>query len=99
LFGIERLGAQEGEDLMTFRKSALAAALVAGSLAVAGAASATVVCNGTECWHVHDHLTYPAGVGVTYHNNLWGMRHHHDYQWRQDRNDHGYYRQGVWIGF
>ncbi|HEY3800112.1 MAG TPA: hypothetical protein VGL58_17320 [Caulobacteraceae bacterium] len=80
-------------------KVAIAAAVAAGSLGMAGAASANVVCNGVECWHVHNRFDYPTGVGVTIHDNAWGYRHHNGYQWRHDRFDRGYYRNGVWISF
>jgi len=84
-------------------KSALATGAiiigVAGSALALSAptASADVACNRLgECWHVHDRLTYPAELGVTWHEDNWHGRHMH---WRKDRADHGYYRNGVWIGF
>ena len=49
-----------------------------------------------ECWHVHDHIAYPGDLGVVWHPDAWHGRHVH---WRQDRFDHGYYRNGVWVAF
>ena len=39
---------------------------------------------------------YPAGVGIVFHGDNWHGRHYH---WRHDNPGHGYYRNGVWIGF
>ena len=70
---------------MTLLKSALKGALVAAMsggalIATATTASADVACNGRgECWHVHDRLAYPAGVGITFHDDRWGYGHHHGY--------------------
>ena len=83
-----------------FLKGALVAAVTSGALAAASAASADVVCNGQECWHVHDRLTYPPGVSMTYHDDAWADAHRDaHWRWRHDRFDHGYYRNGVWITF
>jgi hypothetical protein len=77
-------------------KGAIAVAMV-GSTMAATAASADVACNRWhECWHVHDRLSYPAGVGVIWHGDTWRGR---GYHWRGDRDDRGYYRRGLWIGF
>ena len=91
---------------MTFLKSALlkgvlAAAVTSGALAAVSSASADVVCNRyNECWRVHDRLDYPADVGITFHDDAWGVAHHRGHwRWRDDRFDHGYYRNGVWIAF
>ncbi len=91
---------------MTFLKSALVkgallAAVTGASFVAVTAASADVVCNRAgECWHVHDRLDYPAGVGVTFHDDTWGAAHQHGHwHWRQDRFDRGYYKDGVWVAF
>ena len=89
---------------MTFLKSAplkgAVMAAVAGGTLLATAASADVACNRWgECWHVHDRLTYPAQVGVRWHEDTWADAHRNNYHWRTDRSDHGYYRNGVWIAF
>lgn len=87
----------------TLAAGTLIAALSGGALvATATTASAGVACNGAgECWHVHDRLTYPVGVGIRFHDNRWGDAHRdgRNFHWRQDRSDHGYYRHGVWISF
>jgi hypothetical protein len=77
---------------------AIVVGVVGGALALsAGPASADVACNRWgECWHVHDRLTYPGELGITWHEDAWHGRHMH---WRRDRFEHGYYRNGVWIGF
>ncbi len=79
-------------------KAALAAgALMAGLALTATTASADVACNRMgECWHVHDRLAYPSDLGVVWHPDAWHGRHVH---WRQDRFDHGYYRNGAWVAF
>jgi hypothetical protein len=88
-----------------FLKSALKGALVAaisgGALvATATTASADVVCNGAgECWRVHDRFAYPAEASVVVHDDDWAHHHHHHWRWRHDRDDRGYYRNGVWITF
>lgn len=91
---------------MTFFKSAflkgvLGAAVITGSLAAASVASANVVCNRWgDCWRVRDRLDYPAGVGITFHDDTWATAHRHGHwRWRADRFDRGYYRNGVWIAF
>jgi ABC-type sugar transport system substrate-binding protein len=81
-------------------RSALIAAVAAGAFA-ASSASADVVCNRWgECWRVHEHLAYPPGLGITYHNDAWWAAHQHGrWHWRADNFAHGYYRNGVWIAF
>lgn len=88
--------------LKSVLKGALVAAMSGGALiATASTASADVVCNGAgECWHVHDRLTYPPEAGITFHEDAWARAHRgHDYHWRHDRFDRGYYRNGIWITF
>jgi hypothetical protein len=91
---------------VTFLKSALAkgalmAAVTAGTLAAAQAASADVVCNRyNECWRVRDRFDYPASIGMVYHDDAWADAHRRGHwRWREDRFDRGYYRNGVWIAF
>ena len=81
-------------------KGALAAAVAAGTLGAAASASAYVACNRAgECWHVQDRVDYPAGLGIRFHDEDWGSRHHHGYRWRHDHDGRGYYRNGLWIAF
>lgn len=92
---------------MTFLKSALlkgalVTTIAGGALAAtATTASADVACNGVgECWHVHERLDYPPTLGIRFHADRWGYAHRHGYyHWRRDRDDRGYYRNGVWIAF
>ena len=82
-------------------KGALVAALTGGTLALATAASADVVCNHWgDCWHVHEHLDYPPGLGIVWHSDAWAHAHRvGHWHWRADNYGHGYYRDGVWITF
>jgi hypothetical protein len=100
------MASRREQYLMTFLKSALVkgaliAAVTSGTLAVASAASADVVCNrGGDCWHVQTRLDYPRDAGITFHDEAWGVAHQHGhYHWRDDHQDRGYYRDGVWIAF
>ena len=63
-------------------------------VAMAGSASADIVCNGEhECWHTTEHATYPHGIVV----------HHDDWKWKGERykwHEHdgrGYWKGGVWV--
>jgi hypothetical protein len=85
-------------------KSALIATIAGGILAAsATVASANVACNRWgECWTVRDHYTtYPATLGVTFHDDAWREAHRTGhYHWRDDRpDDHGYYEHNVWHPF
>ncbi|HEY1752397.1 MAG TPA: hypothetical protein VGG29_14145 [Caulobacteraceae bacterium] len=91
--------------MFTF-KTALAtgaavAVLAGGALALGPSASADVACNRWgECWHVHDRLAYPGGVGIVWHSDAWAARHHAGrWRLRQDASGRGYYRNGMWIAF
>jgi hypothetical protein len=91
---------------MTVLKSALIkgvmalAAGVALTTAAAAPASAAVVCNQWhECWRAGEGYTYPNGFGIVVHGDDWRVHHRNDYRWRHDRDDRGYYRNGVWITF
>ena len=79
---------------------AVSAVLAAGMWAGgATSASAEVVCNQwNECWHVHNRLDYPGGVGIAFHDDGWRGPHVH---WRANHfgGGNGYYRNGVWIRF
>ena len=89
---------------MTILKSSLVkgvlVAAVAGGTLAATAASADVACNRWgECWRVNDRFSYPGRVGIRLHSDEWGNRYHRNYHWRRDRDDRGYYRNGLWITF
>lgn len=88
-------------SLKSVLKGALIAAVAGGTFAAATSASADVACNRWgDCWHVHDHLNYPGGLGIVWHNDAWAAAHRGArWHWRADRFDHGYYRNGVWITF
>jgi hypothetical protein len=86
----------------TLAKSAVAAVAAAGAfVAVAAPAGAEIVCNGRhECWHVRDHYRYPPRLGLVIHEDAWRAAHQdRRWHWREDRQDHGYYRNGVWRRF
>ncbi len=83
-------------------KTAIAAAVAAGGLAVsATGASAYVACNGTgDCWRVHRHAEYnyrPAW-GVVTHPDNWRWSRSEHYRWH-DHPGRGYWRDGVWMRF
>jgi hypothetical protein len=88
---------------MTILKSALLAAAAFGAVAAtASVASADVACNRWgECWHVRDHYTtYPATLGITFHEEGWKGDATRHWRWRHDRDDdHGYYSHGRWHPF
>ena len=81
-------------------QGAMAALIGLGTLAAATTgASARVVCNRDgDCWHTHDRYDYPAGFGITVHNDNWRWRHHDHYRWHEHEG-RGYWRNGVWITF
>ncbi len=83
-------------------KTAVAAAIVAGGLAVsATGASAYVACNGAgECWHVHRHANYNyrPDWGVVVHPDNWRWSRAEHYRWH-DHAGRGYWRDGVWVRF
>ncbi len=85
---------------------ALSSVLAIGCAALFGAAPALayVACNGSgDCWHTGSKTHYE-GVIVTYHNDDWWDTHKADaqYHWHESdadhRADHGYWRNGAWIG-
>jgi hypothetical protein len=85
----------------TLLKATLAAAIAGGAVvATATTASASVACNRYgECWHVHDRLAYPDGLGIVFHDDAWANAHRDHWRWRHLRYDRGYYRNGAWITF
>ncbi len=77
----------------------LGALVAASGFAVATSASAAVVCNRyNECWHVHDHLDYPADVGISFYDDAWRFP-DTTYHWVKDRDDRGYWLHGRWHRF
>jgi hypothetical protein len=84
-------------------KSALVASMAVGvAAATAATASADVACNRYgECWRVADRYDYPAGIGVTFHDDAWWAGHPTgNWRWREGHDrDRGYWRNGVWISF
>jgi hypothetical protein len=85
-------------------QGAIAALLSAGALAVtAGAASAYVVCNQTECWHTDHRYHYGTNVQVEYHPNNWFFHndwdHDTNHKWRGHHEGRGYWQNGAWITF
>jgi hypothetical protein len=94
-----------GENLMNIRKlltTAAVAALVGVGAMAAGstAADARTVCNSYgDCWHESNRYDYPVMLGVRFHNNRWHSHHHDHYNWRDNHDGRGYYRQGVWVTF
>jgi hypothetical protein len=79
-------------------KSATIAVLSAASLlALAGSASAAVVCNDDgDCWHVQGHARYKPGLHLHVHPDNWKWGHGDHYRWREHKG-HGYWHGGVWL--
>lgn len=86
-------------------RSALALTLATGTLlATIPSASAYVVCNRFgDCWHTRHHYRFPMRLRVRFYSDSWHHDHDWDHDryrhWRGDRNDRGYWRNGVWINF
>jgi hypothetical protein len=85
--------------------SAIAALVGVGALAAtSSAASARTVCNRDgDCWHESTQYDYPATLGVKFYGDDYRATHSdHDrdhYNWRENHDGRGYYRQGVWVAF
>ena len=80
-------------------KFGTAAALAVAAFAfTAPVASAAIVCNAAECWHVKRTYTYPATAGIVVHPNHWRWAAHEKYVWREHVG-RGYWRNGVWVTF
>jgi hypothetical protein len=94
----------QGEYLMNIRNllttAAVAAIVGAGAMAATtSAADARTVCNNYgDCWHETTRYDYPAPLRVTFHNNRWHSNNHR-YNWRDNHDGRGYYRQGLWVTF
>ena len=83
-------------------KSVIAAAVVAGGVALtATSASAYVACNAEgSCWHVnrHAYYNYRPAYGIVVHPNNWRWGTTEHYTWREHAG-RGYWRNGAWIRF
>ncbi len=85
-------------------KSLSLALLAAGSVLAfsAIAAKADVVCNEEgDCWRTKTKYEYRPEFKVRVYKDDWKWDQKEDkkYRWRESREDRGYWRQGVWIGF
>ncbi len=89
--------------LMHSVKLGLMAAVAVGGLALSTTpASAHVACNRFgECWHTSNrYTTYPANLGVVFHDDAWRASHMKHRHWRDDpKDDKGYYSHGHWRSF
>jgi hypothetical protein len=94
----------QGDYLMNIRNllttAALAAIVGAGAMtATTSAADARTVCNNYgDCWHESSRYDYPAPLVVRFHSNRWHSNNHR-YNWRDNHEGRGYYRQGLWVTF
>jgi len=81
--------------------SAIAALVGLGAIvSTTVGADARTVCNRDgDCWHESSRYAYPATVGFRFHNDSWHRNHHDHYNWRDNHDGRGYYRQGVWVSF
>jgi hypothetical protein len=79
----------------------LTGAIAVGTLAASTSpASAYVACNRFgECWHVRDHLDYPATTGIVVHEDGWVFDRPGYYRWAKDRPGRGYWEHGHWRHF
>ncbi len=86
-------------------RGALAFLIGAGSVAAGSSgASADVVCNRFgDCWHTRHHYHFPVRLGVRFYSDGWQRGHNWEHDryrhWRGDRDERGYWRNGVWINF
>jgi hypothetical protein len=96
--------AQEISVNRILTRTALAAAMTFGALAITSApASARVVCNASgDCWHTDNRVNYGPKVRLQTYPDSWyfhqkwaddKQRH-----WRDHHDGRGYYDQGVWVG-
>jgi hypothetical protein len=81
-------------------KCALAASLaLSGGAFAASSASAAIVCNASECWHVRGkNYDYKPEWNLTVHPDNWKWGHEDHYRWHEHRG-RGYWRDGAWIKF
>jgi hypothetical protein len=84
--------------------ASIAALIGLGTIAVAGSASAEVVCNnGGDCWHTDQRYNYDTNLGVQYHPDDWyfhqNWAHDNDHHYRDYHEGRGGYRNGVWFSF
>jgi hypothetical protein len=85
--------------MKTVSKIAGAALLGLGTLMLANAASAAVVCNGEgACWHSKEAYQYRPEWGITVHPDAWAWGPNEHYAWRE-HDGRGYWRSGVWVTF
>ena len=80
--------------------TAFAVLLSAGAVVLsAGSASADVVCNDEgDCWHAHEHYTYPPSATITVHPDSWHWSGNEKFRWHEHEG-RGYWHGGVWVGF
>ena len=86
---------------MKIRTVVLGAVAGVGALmALAGSASAYVVCNHEgDCWHTETRCTAP-GVRFDYHPDDWYFHRRWEgdrYHYRDYHEGRGYYKGGIWI--
>ena len=81
-------------------KAAVGALIALGALALAGGASARVVCNAQgDCWHTDHKTNY--GIRLEVHPDDWYFHQKWDQNqnrhWRDYHEGHGYYANGGWV--
>ena len=81
--------------------SAIAALVGFGAIltSTVGADARTVCNRDGDCWHESSRYDYPATVAFRFHDNGWHRHHRDHYNWRDNHDGRGYYRQGVWVSF
>lgn len=79
------------------KKSALAAGVAAGVLALSSmSASAVVACSGNVCWHSHDRYHYPRTAHVVVHPDSWHWGPHVTIREHEGR---GYWHGDRWTAW
>jgi hypothetical protein len=84
---------------MKLASTVAAAALAISTMAIAGGASAAVVCNGHGyCWHTRTAYTYRPEWGVVAHEDGWKWGAGEHYRWRE-HSGRGYWEGRRWRRF
>jgi hypothetical protein len=88
------------EERMTSVAKIAAAALLSASAFAwwTSSASAEVVCNGRECWHVHGRYDYPPDAGIVVHPDNWRWGPQEKFTWREHEG-RGYWHGDTWREF
>ena len=85
--------------MKTIAKYTAAALTAAGSLALASAASASIVCNNDGvCWHTSTDYSYQPEFNLTIHPNDWKWKEGDKFSFREHAG-RGYWQGDSWKEF